>query len=330
MGEKADFREAIASQPDWMTKAADLAGNSLKSTGRPWGANETVAVVGMGSSTNAGAVFVAALREHGVRAINLDASAVARFPEGYKPADHVIVVSESGRSPEPVAAAARLGVVPIVVTNDPASPVAAGARLVVPLGGFKDSGVYTIGYTTTLVALASIASAFGVPIADAGALAGIAATALADFADAAPSLAVALDDRWFLDIVGQGPSAGSAQAAALLFREAPGLATSPFETLQYIHGPMESSGPHSATLLFGDGRENGVAAQLRDAGAFVVQLVTHPGDTPGVYHLSQPVDGYAGAVAEIIFAQLVAAELAARRRVKVGEFRFPQTDTKLP
>ena len=326
---KADFREAIAAQPAWLQRAADLAGEALASVTHRWEVDETVAVVGMGASTNAGAVFVAALRERGVRAVNLDASSVRGFPPGYRPGDHVIVISESGRSPEPIAAAARMGVAPIVVTNDPASPVTEGASLVVPLGGFVDSGVYTIGYTTTLVALAAIAAAFGAPIAQPGALAGVAETALRDFAGDAPALAEALDERWFLDIVGQGCSAGSAQAAALLFREAPGTATAAFETLQYLHGPMESSGPHSATMLYGDGRENGVAAQLREAGALVIQCVTHPGTTPGAHHLSTPANGYAGAVAEIVFAQLVAAELASRRGVKVGEFRFPQTDTKL-
>lgn len=330
MEERADFKAAIMSQPGWLERAAGLADEALRDGVPPWAAGETVAVVGMGASTNAGACLVAALREAGVRAVNLDASAVLRFPVGYHPADHVIVISESGRSPEPIEAMARLGVAPIVVTNDPSSPVTRGARLVVPLGGFTDSGVYTIGYTTTLVALAAIASAHGVRIAEPSSLAGVADAALRDFAGVAPEIAAALDERWFLDIVGQGVSAGSAQAVALLFREAPGLATAPFETLQYLHGPMESSGPHSATLLLGDGRENGIAAQLRAAGALVVQLVTHPGNGADTYHLGIPADGYAGAIAEIVFAQLVALELADRRGVKVGQFRFPQQDTKLP
>jgi len=331
MDERQDFRTAIASQPQWMQLAAGLAASALGAAHvTPWASGETVAIVGMGASTHAGAVFVAALREAGVRAINLDASAVAGFPDGYRPADHVIVVSESGRSPEPIAAVAKLGVAPIVVTNDPASPVTTGARVVVPLGGFMDSGVYTIGYTTTLVALAAIAQAHGVILCDPAALAGIAATALEDFSDAAAAIAEALDARWCVDIVGQGVSAGSAQAAALLLREAPGLASAPFETLQYLHGPMESSGPHTATLLFGDGRERGVASQLRDAGAYVVQMAAHPGDGHDVLRLSVAAYGYAGAVAEIVFAQLIAAELADRRGATVGQFRYPQPDTKLP
>jgi len=336
MDDRQDFRTAIAAQPQWLERAAASAASVIGAVPvTPWAPDETVAVVGMGASTHAGAVFVTALREAGVRAINLDASAVAGFPDGYRPADHVIVVSESGRSPEPIAAAAKLGVPPIVVTNDPSSPVTAGARVVVPLGGFTDSGVYTIGYTTTLVALAAIARAHGVDLGDPADMAGVAATALRDFADAAPAIAAALDERRFVDIVGLGPSAGSAQAVALLFREAPGLASAPFETLQYLHGPMESSGPHSATLLFGDGRERGVAEQLRAAGALVIRMITHPADggsvgEPGVCHLSVAADGYAGAVAEIVFAQLIAAELADRRGVDVGHFRFPQPDTKLP
>ena len=330
MTEKLDFRTAIASQPRWMERAAVLADEALVwMHAAPWAPGETVAVVGMGASTHAGAVFVAALWAAGIRAINLDASAVASFRDGYRPADHVIVVSESGRSPEPIAAAARLGVAPVVVTNDPSSPVTAGALAVVPLGGFVDSGVYTIGYTTTLVALAAIARAHGVDLGDPARLASVAAAALADFAPAAPDIARALDERWCVDIVGQGTSAGSAEAAALLFREAPGMASAPFETLQYLHGPMESSGPHTSTILFGDGRERGVASQLRNAGAYVVQMVTHPGVGDDVFHLGVAADGYAGAVAEIVFAQLIAAELADRRGVAVGQFRFPQPDTKI-
>jgi len=331
MSDKQDFRGAIASQPQWMARSAQLAEDALGGAGlAPWAPGETVAVVGMGASTNAGAVFQAALREAGVRAINLDASAVARFPDGYRPAEHVIVVSESGRSPEPIAAAAKLGVAPVVVTNDPSSPVTAGARVVVPLGGFTDSGVYTIGYTTTLVALTAIARTAGVTLCEPAVMAEVAATALADFAADAPVIAGELDKRWFLDVVGQGPSAGSAQAAALLFRESSGMAGAPFETLQYLHGPMESSGPHSATLLFGDGREGGIAEQLRADRALAIQMVPHPGDEPDIHHLSVAADGYAGTVAEIVFAQLIAAELAARRGIQVGQFRFPQPDTKLP
>jgi len=266
-----------------------------------------------------------------MRAVDIDASAFSHYPQGFVPGDHVIVISESGRSPEPIAAARRMGIKPIVITNEMASPVAELSDVVVPLGGFKDSGVYTIGYTTTLVALAAIAEAGGVPIADAAGLADVAQIALADFDGQLVDVAAALDKAAFLDIVGQGTSAGTAQACALLFRESTAMPTAWHQTVQYLHGPMEPCGPASAVLLFGDGRERAMAAQLRDAGALVIGFSTQPGDAdPGMHRLSVPAEGYAGAVAEAVFAQCLAADLAELRHRAVGKFKFPQDDTKLP
>ena len=333
MENRESFTTAILSQPQWMRRAAELAAGSLGHYDvAQWRANETVAVIGMGSSTNAGAVFCEALRAAGVRAVNIDAAAVEHYPAGFRPGDHVIVVSESGRSPEPIAAAQKMGAESIVVTNDVASPVASLSARVIPLGGFTDSGVYTIGYTTTLVALAAIAQAAGVCIADPLQLAGVAESALADFYGRLAGLGASLNEAAVLDIVGQATGQGSAQAAALLFRESCGLATAAHQTIQYLHGPMESCGVGSAVLLFGDAREKQIAAQLRDAGVLVARMVASPGESEdGVYRTSVAAgSGYEAAVAEVVFAQCVAAELAALRGRDVGHFKYPQNDTKLP
>lgn len=329
MSDREDFATAIAAQPKYMRQAAELAAGAMQDA-TPWRPGDTVVVTGMGSSTNAGAVFTEALREKGVRAVNIDAAAFAHYPDGFAPGEHVIVISESGRSPEPIAAARRMGVTPIIVTSDLASPITQLSGTVVPLGGFKDSGVYTIGYTTTLVALAAIAEAHGVPVADTLWLADVAEAALHQFSGTLAPVATALDEAAFLDIVGQGVGAGSAQAAALLFRESCGLPTAAHQTIQYLHGPMEPCGPSSAVLLFGDARELGVAAQLREAGALVIGFAAHPGDElPGMHRLSVAAGGVAAAVAEVVFAQLLACELAGLRHRDVGHFRFPQDDTKL-
>ena len=328
MEDREDFAIAIANQPQWMRWVASL------DLGRrvPWAPDDTVVVVGMGSSTNAGAVFVEAMRGIGRRAVNIDASAVAHYPEGFMPGEHLIVISESGRSPEPIAAARRFGVAnPIVVTNFPASQVTALSDDIVPLGGYKDSGVYTIGYTTTLVALASIARAHGADIGDPMALADAAEATLAQFTGKLADDATALDKASFLDLVGQGTGAGSAQAAALLFRESCALPTAFHQTQQYLHGPMEVCGEASAILLFGDARELSIAAQLREAGALTIGFAAHPGDAaPGLHRLDVPAEGLAGAVAEVVFAQLLAAELSTMRHRHVGHFQFEQKDTKLP
>jgi len=332
MDERQDFATAISQQRKCMEEAAKLASAALETHPiTPWAVWDTIAVVGMGSSSNAGAVFCEALRAVGVRAVNVDAAAVANYPAGFCPAERVIVISESGRSPEPIAALRRMGTNPIVITNDPSSPVAKLSDFVVPLGGFKDSGVYTIGYTTTLVALAAIAAAHGVTIADPSTLGRVADDVLSEFAMVAGGIAVVLDKAYFLDIVGQGTGQGSAQAAALLFREACALPTAAHQTIQYLHGPMESCSNLGAVMLFGDGRERGIAEQLRQAHVPVVHFAATPGlDDGDTFRLSHPATGYATAIAEVVFAQAIAAQLAGLRHRDVGRFHFTQPDTKLP
>jgi len=93
MEDRIDFAEAIASQPGWMRRAHDLAAAAWAGQSvTPW-AGSSVAVAAMGASTHAGLVFTEALRAQGVRAVNLDASAVAAYPAGFRPADTVIPAS---------------------------------------------------------------------------------------------------------------------------------------------------------------------------------------------------------------------------------------------
>jgi len=332
MEQYTTFRAAIDSQPDCLARTARVATDALADQAPPpWQPGDTVAVVGMGASTHAGTVLVEALRAAGHRAVNIDASAVAHYPDGAHLADHLIVISESGRSPEPIAAAQRLGLPPIVVTNDPTSPAADLADVLVPLGGVVDSAAHTVGYTATLVALAAVAQAYGWPLVDPFSLADVAAAALADFGPPSPAVAEAIGSRRFLDIVGQGLAYGSAHEAALLFREGTGTPTAAHETIQYLHGPMEGCGRTAAALLYGDAREHGIASQLRQAGVYVHQLDTHPGEpAPGLIRTSRAVDGYAATITQAIVAQVVTAELAEQRGVEAGQFRFRQTDTRLP
>jgi fructoselysine-6-P-deglycase FrlB-like protein len=348
MEQRIDFAEAVFSQPRWLATAVGAASRALQpapldsaaSPGAsggpprpagdpaltppaPWLPGETVAVVGMGASTHAGTVFVEALRQAGVRAVNLDASAVADLPENFEPAENYVILSESGRSPEPLAAALRLSrAAPkrrLIVTNGPDSPITAVEGTVIPLGGFVDSGVYTIGYTCTLAVLAVVARACGVDLGDPADLPGAARQALDVFAAPAAKFARGLMGRRSLDIAGRGISYGGAEAAALLFREAASIPSAAFETFQYLHGPMESCSDQTAVLLFGDGGlEDGLTRQLAAGGA-LTQVVE-----------AGFASGLGVAVAEAIFTQLVALELSRITSKRIGAWRFPRPDTKLP
>ncbi|MDR1833512.1 MAG: hypothetical protein LBQ92_02495 [Propionibacteriaceae bacterium] len=318
MVERADFTQAVLAQGRWLAQIGAQAASAFAARSpRPLADGETVAVIAMGASTAAGEVFTRALRERGVRALNFDASAAAAFPQGYAPAEHLVIISESGRSPEPIAAAGRFGPAQrIVITNDLASPTAKLGETVIWLGGFLDSGVYTIGYTTTLAALAWVAKALGVPIADPDELAASGQPAL-DSGDGAGEIAAVLRNAQSLDVVASGCSYGSAVAAALLLREVLGLPASAWETYQYLHGPSEAAPAAGSVLLYGGAREDALAQQLREAGIALARVPAAKA-------------GFAGAIAEAVPVQLATAQLARERGIDVGAWRLPQPDIKLP
>ncbi|MBN9374057.1 MAG: SIS domain-containing protein, partial [Cellulomonas sp.] len=100
MSYRADYVEAVRSQPGLLAAALqrltrDVAAARLT----PWRAGETIGLVAMGASSNSGWVLGPVLARAGLRFANLTASEVDATPGGFQPADHYVLVSESGRSP---------------------------------------------------------------------------------------------------------------------------------------------------------------------------------------------------------------------------------------
>lgn len=287
--------------------------------------------LGIGASLAATAPAVWHLRERGITAWRLDAGDT---PLPLATGDHpVIGVSQSGRSSETIAAletidpSLRYGVV-----NTVPSPLAELATRLVGLGSIPDSYASTIGYTATVVAVSMIAEAWaGGEIdpawRDFAALFRETETMLAPQIDRATRLIAAAPS---LDFVGAGPSTGSAEAGALLFREVARIPASAMGTRQYLHGSMESAGD-GAHLLFGADREHRVARTLSDAGHRVVLVTTDDVDSgPDLEVVRLPESSSnARAVLEALFLQGLVARVAEVRGVEIEEFVFHNDDTKV-
>jgi glutamine---fructose-6-phosphate transaminase (isomerizing) len=334
-----DFREAVHSQPEGLSLASRSITTALDQHElQSWNPGETVAFVAMGASSFSAHAAVAALTAAGIRAVNLTAADLADSATGFQPGDHYVIVSESGRSPEPIAAARRL--TPgrrIAVTNFPGAAISDVADFIVPLGGFVDSRVYTIGYTSTLLAYSLLFSHAGVATqGDTMDAPDLVRQSLANFSGVAAEVAAALEGSSAVDFVGHGFSYASAAEGALLFREALRIHTAAFETYQYLHGPMEALGRGSALVVFGDGREVGLARQAAEAGVFTV-LVTAATDVLALDHrdnltvvpLPVGADGFARAIVEMVLVQSIALARSELTGIPVEEFLFHQDDTKL-
>ncbi len=146
----------------------------------------------------------------------------------------------------------------------------------------------------------------------------------------AAELAATFDGVSTADFVGAGPSVGSAEAGALLFREVARVHAAGMSTRQYLHGSMESAGD-GVHVLFGDDRELEVAATLSAAGHRVILI---SGETvaegPHLQTVKLPqVAPAQRAVLEALVMQILVGEVAHRHNVEIEEFVFHNSDTKV-
>jgi glutamine---fructose-6-phosphate transaminase (isomerizing) len=167
----------------------------------------------------------------------------------FERADLVLAISQSGTSPETIAAlrlARSSGCQVIAVTAHASSPLAAEASLTVPVGSGEERGAATKSALATLATLYAMAGAL-----DGGAGDGV-TTAVhrivgswAEVIEGGQAL-VAARQTWFL---GFGSALGIAESGALLWYEKvarPAMATTPSE---FRHGPIEAVGREDAVVL---------------------------------------------------------------------------------
>jgi glucosamine--fructose-6-phosphate aminotransferase (isomerizing) len=154
----------------------------------------------------------------------------------------VIGISQSGRSPDVVAVveeASRQGALALAITNDPASPLAAAARLVLPLlAGEERAVAASKTYTHQLLALAMLSAALSGGTdawRELDAIPGAASTALAlaGMPDARP-----FKDAPALVALARGFNLSTAFEIALKLKETAYVAAEAWSWADFLHGPI--------------------------------------------------------------------------------------------
>jgi glucosamine--fructose-6-phosphate aminotransferase (isomerizing) len=242
----------------------------------------------------------------------------------------VVAVSQSGRSPDVVSVvqqARDAGRPTLAVTNDPSSPLAAAAELVVDLGaGPERSVAATKTYTASLLAIAVLAGAWADDPPDPGQLQrvpaalGEAVTRASGVEEAAALVAGA--DRAVS--VGRGLNLSTAHETALKITELTGALVAPFSPADLMHGPVAAVGPSVPALLVAP-EEAATASvleavpELRRRGAPVV-LLGGP-ETHDVHRVGLPatadLPGWLSPLTAVVLGQLVAWRAAELRGVDV-------------
>ena len=158
-------------------------------------------------------------------------------------------------------------------------------------------------------------------------------TRAASVAGPARQAAELLADRVAIDLVGAGAAFATAGEAAILIREAVRVPAAGWDTLNYLHGPMEAMDGRTGLVVFGDGREVRIATDVAGFGCPCV-LITSRDDvatTDRLLAIKVPALGnpIADAIVQIIASQVVVAEMQDAAGLTDTRFRYPQSGTKL-
>jgi glucosamine--fructose-6-phosphate aminotransferase (isomerizing) len=286
-----------------------------------------VIVTGMGSSLSAGRVLHSVLVPTGRTVILEDAGELLHY--GLGAAANVgclVAISQSGRSVETARVIERLrerGEIPIVaVVNDPDSPVAAGADVVLDVGAGVEAAVATRTFVATVAVLALLAGR----VAPGGPSTG-------DLARTADEMEIQLHEtegvraarhlagRRGLVIVGRGPGLGAADYGALTIKEAAAVPAEAMSGGAFRHGPLElASADVGFVVLAPAGRTAHLAAAVarevagRGRPTWLIasaDLAHEQGDPPEL--LGTPIPDLPEALAQLTCAvplQQAAGELA--------------------
>jgi glutamine---fructose-6-phosphate transaminase (isomerizing) len=243
----------------------------------------------------------------------------------------VVAVSQSGRSPDVVAVveqARAAGRPTLAVTNDPASPLAEAAELVLDLGAGEERSVAaTKTYTSSVLALAVLGCALGEPgalpvddlrrVPDALDAAVIGATGV----EAAAALMASVDRAV---CVGRGLNLSTAHETALKVTELTGTLVAPFSPADLMHGPVAAVGSQAPALLVAPDEPASASVleavpELRRRGAPVVVLGSGPQQDVLVVGLpdTASLPGWLTPLTSVVLGQQVAWRAAVRRGVDV-------------
>jgi glucosamine--fructose-6-phosphate aminotransferase (isomerizing) len=331
-GDHISFLAARATQAEQLGRAIDAVIRSIGGLAAAGDLSRPGPIfTGIGASLAAACAPVWVLRSRGIHSWRLGAG---DYPLPFPRSSHPVVgVSQSGRSAETLAVLESVEEdLRYAVVNTAPSPVADIARTVVEIGNIPDSYASTVGYTATVAALGILADAWDHGGADPGwqTLAAAFAEAEQRLTEPVAALASVFAEARSADFVGAGPSVGSAEAGALLFREVARVPATGMGTRQYLHGSMESAGD-TVHVLFGDVREPAVADTLAEAGHQVILVTTEGIESRrnlATVRLPQRPPAQR-AILEALVMQILVAAVADLLAVDIEEFVFHNSDTKV-
>lgn len=332
MMKRIGYRQAVARQTESLEIGRRSVARSLDGLDVDVLAGKAIGLAGIGASYQAALAGAHYLRACGLRAFAYTPTDL--YGRTDAAADAFIALSASGQSREISDVMHEASEAPrLAVCRGSANPLADLTGAVLATDSGADNGASSTGYTGTLLALGMLIDRLAGNSFDWALLPSAVATVLSGAEQVAGQAARLLQGRASIDIVGAGVSFANAGEAAMLIREAVRVPASGWDTLNYLHGPMESQDAATGLIAIGDGREVKIAIDVAGFGCPSV-LVTRRTDVASADRLvviSIPALGnaVADAILEIIAIQLIVGDMQDAAGLTDIVFRYRQTDIKL-
>lgn len=328
------YRSAVSRQTESLEIGRQAVAKALDALDLSGFAVGTVGFAGIGASYQAalaGAIYLRQLGRRGFAFAPTDLYGGADAA-----ADAFVALSASGQSRE-------IADVMLEAENHPRlaicraadNPLAAITGAVIAMESGADNGASSTGYTGTLLALGMLVEkiAGGTSSFEWGRLPQAVEAMLADVAGVAEQAARLLAGRASIDIVGAGIGFANAGEAAMLIREAVRVPASGWDTLNYLHGPMESQDARTGLVVFGDSREVKIAQDVAAFGCPSVLITRRtdiaPAERLAVISIPALGNAMADGIVEIIALQMVVGDMQDAAGLTDITFRYRQIDTKL-
>lgn len=332
MMKRIGYRPAVARQTESLEIGRRSVAEALESLDLAAFVGKTMGLAGIGASYQAALAGALYLRASGIRAFAYTPTDL--YGRTDAAADAFIALSASGQSREISDVMREASGSPrLAICRGTDNPLADLTGAVLATDSGADNGASSTGYTGTLLALGMLIDRLAGKSFDWATLPPAVAAVLSAAQQPAGEAAWLLQGRTAIDIVGAGIGFANAGEAAMLIREAVRVPASGWDTLNYLHGPMESQDAATGLIAIGDGREVKIAQDVAGFGCPSV-LVTRRMDVVSADRLvviSIPALGntIADAILEIVAIQLVVGEMQDAAGLTDIVFRYRQTDTKL-
>jgi glucosamine--fructose-6-phosphate aminotransferase (isomerizing) len=331
--ERIGYRNAVARQPESLAHGLEVVAAALPAIDIGSFQGKSIGFAGIGASYQAAMIGANYLRLLGIPSFAYCPTDLYQAVDSA--AQAFVALSASGQSREISDVMALRAYLPrVAICRSGENPLAELTGAVIPSGSGADNGASSTGYTGMVLAIGLLCDALAGKTFNGWAdLPSAVGQMLQSAHDAAKAAAESLQACASIDLVGAGAGFATAGEGAMLIREAVRIPAAGWDTLNYLHGPMESQDSRTGVIAFGNGREVKVAEDMAGFGCPSV-LITDRSDVPERQNLTViTVPGFdnpvADAIIHIVALQMIVGDMQDSAGLTDITFRYRQTDTKL-